>query len=260
MQNTLWPEAQKLYGHGYEIFSLAARSDGVVLASSSKASSAEHASIILWNVKTWLQIQKLASHQLTVTQLSFSPDGKYLLSVSRDRRLSLFGVNKDGKSYTLLFATDDKTGFHKRIIWCCTWTFDSNTFATGSRDGKIGVWGDITTAESKTDVKLLTSLELPKESITALAFSPILIKNFHLLSVGLESGVIQLYRYCDSKIENLGVVLQGDLGHHLSVKRLAFRPKAGKHGSNQEETNAIQLASCGSDHILKIFDIFLTHL
>lgn len=48
MQNTLWPEVQKLYGHGYEIYSLAARNDGVVLASSCKATSAEHASIILW--------------------------------------------------------------------------------------------------------------------------------------------------------------------------------------------------------------------
>lgn len=48
MQNTLWPEAQKLYGHGYEIYSLAARYDGVVLASACKATSPEHAAIILW--------------------------------------------------------------------------------------------------------------------------------------------------------------------------------------------------------------------
>lgn len=48
MQNTLWPELQKLYGHGYEIFALAATRDGSVLASSCKASNAEHAQIILW--------------------------------------------------------------------------------------------------------------------------------------------------------------------------------------------------------------------
>lgn len=48
MQNTLWPETQKLYGHGYEIFALCASSDGKLLASACKAANAEHAQIILW--------------------------------------------------------------------------------------------------------------------------------------------------------------------------------------------------------------------
>ena len=55
-QNTLWPELQKLYGHGYEIFTLASNSiatDGaaVVVASACKASNAEHAEVILWTPK-----------------------------------------------------------------------------------------------------------------------------------------------------------------------------------------------------------------
>lgn len=48
MQNTLWPETQKLYGHGYEVYSLCATSDGQLLASACKATSIEHAQIILW--------------------------------------------------------------------------------------------------------------------------------------------------------------------------------------------------------------------
>lgn len=36
LQNTLWPETQKLYGHGYEIFSLACDPSGKVLASACK--------------------------------------------------------------------------------------------------------------------------------------------------------------------------------------------------------------------------------
>jgi len=50
LQNTLWPEVQKLYGHGYEIFALAARHDGTLLASACKATTAEHAAIIIWLV------------------------------------------------------------------------------------------------------------------------------------------------------------------------------------------------------------------
>lgn len=51
MQNTLWPEAAKLYGHGNELMSLAATSDGKVLASSCKAANNVDAQIILWYVK-----------------------------------------------------------------------------------------------------------------------------------------------------------------------------------------------------------------
>lgn len=50
MQNTLWPETQKLYGHGFEVYALCATSNGKLLASSCKATSAEHAEIILWFV------------------------------------------------------------------------------------------------------------------------------------------------------------------------------------------------------------------
>lgn len=220
------------------------------------------------NAKTWLQIQKLPSHQLTVTQMSFSPDGSHLLSVSRDRRWSLFAVRGDNKTYELVAATDGKSGLHTRVIWCCAWTSDSAVFATGSRDGKIGFWAPgPMTASSKQDaeirsqeVVLSASLDLPKESVTALAFAPIMRREHHILAVGLEKGVISLYRYLDSNVENLWIVLQGNFGYDLSVKRLAFRPKLGRTGVNNEEagtSDVIQLASCSSNHFLKVYDIFI---
>ncbi|XP_063453318.1 elongator complex protein 2 isoform X2 [Pan paniscus] len=55
LQNTLWPEVQKLYGHGYEIFCVTCNSSKTLLASACKAAKKEHAAIILWNTTSWKQ-------------------------------------------------------------------------------------------------------------------------------------------------------------------------------------------------------------
>lgn len=51
--NTLWPEIIKLYGHGSDLFALAASPDGAVLASACKAQIVPQAAIWLWDTNTW---------------------------------------------------------------------------------------------------------------------------------------------------------------------------------------------------------------
>lgn len=46
----MWPEIQKLYGHGYEVYCLAATADGTLLASACKSTNPEYAAILLWHV------------------------------------------------------------------------------------------------------------------------------------------------------------------------------------------------------------------
>ncbi|XP_054015023.1 elongator complex protein 2 [Hylaeus anthracinus] len=249
MQSTLWPELQKLYGHGYEIFSIAARHDGSLLATACKSTSTEHSAILLWNTVTWTQIQKLISHQLTVTQMEFSPNDRYLVSVSRDRKWSLFECNDD--KYTLIAASLKKDNLHTRIIWCCSWTHDSCFFATGSRDGKIGIWNP-----KLIDDKVLPVTHLDvKDSVTALSFALLSISECtYILAVGFESGCIEIQRlqmFTNSFVWQKCIVYNSSQAHHLTVRRLKFRPQ-------KQYTNIVQLASCGSDHTVKIHDIDIT--
>ncbi|XP_017757323.1 PREDICTED: probable elongator complex protein 2, partial [Eufriesea mexicana] len=246
MQNTLWPELQKLYGHGYEIFSITARHDGSLLATACKSTSPEHSAILLWSTNSWTQVQKLLSHQLTVTQMEFSPNDKYLLSVSRDRRWSLFEY-KDNM-YILIAISLKKDNLHTRIIWCCSWTYDSSFFATGSRDGKIGIWNPNFTNDK---IVPATSLDV-KNSVTALAFSLQSISQCsYILAIGFETGYIEIHKlkmlFNNFEWEKY-IVYDSSQAHHLTVKRLKFRP-------HKRYFNNLQLASCGSDHTVKIYNI-----
>ncbi|PNF19329.1 putative elongator complex protein 2 [Cryptotermes secundus] len=275
LQNTLWPEVQKLYGHGYELFALAARHDGTLLASACKATTAEHAAIIIWDTSTWKQMQRLVSHQLTVTQMEFSPDDRFLLSVSRDRRWSLFQLEDselDRKIYRLIANTEKKTGVHARIIWCCSWTYDSKYFITGSRDGKVAVWGhEGATSETASPLHQYTlsskPLELPDQSVTAVAVAPVKIAaDVYLVAVGLESGCINMYKWSPvstGTVDNWQRCLELDnsVAHHLAVKKLSFRPLVDTGSDCDKNTlKNLQISSCGADHAVKIFNIYVNKL
>lgn len=252
MQNTLWPETNKLYGHGYEIFCMAARHDGKLLATACKSTSQEHSAILLWATNTWSQVQQLVYHQLTVTQMEFSPNDKYLLSVSRDRRWSLFKTT-DG-DYELIAASSKKDNPHSRIIWCCAWTRDSDYFATGSRDGKIAIWAT-STIENNIAPKMI--LNIKNQSVTALCFAPNCItQGSYLLAIGYETGCIEIQKV-NMNLENAWSKLleyNTSQAHHLTVKRLMFRP------NDEQSYNTLQLASCSSDHCVKIYNIELSLL
>lgn len=249
-QNTLWPEMQKLYAHGYEIYSLAANKSGTILASACKSTTFEHAEIILWNTSTWKILQRLSSHKLTVTQMKFSRSGSMLLSVSRDRRWSLFEniPDESGNANFQLVSTTDKTnGIHERIIWCCDWAHDDKFFCTGSRDGKLVFWmkSEANSSSSLNGYASCCSVLLPSESITAVSFARFSYKmNSYLVAVGLETGIIHLYKFDGTNCEHLKT-LDNSEAHHLTVNKLEFRPNE----------NVIHLASCGNDNLVRIYEI-----
>ncbi|GFQ07982.1 elongator complex protein 2 [Phtheirospermum japonicum] len=255
--HTLWPESHKLYGHGNELFSVCCDHDGKLVASSCKAQLASVAEIWLWQVGTWKAVARLHSHSLTVTQLEFSHDNSFLLSVSRDRHFSIFAIKKtetDEISHQLVI----KQEAHKRIIWACSWNPFGHEFATGSRDKSVKIWK----LENGSSVKLLTTLPTFKSSVTALSWLGIDRKtNLGLLAVGMESGLIELWSLSNPRTENsgsIGVVpnaalvvrLDPFICHVSGVHRLRW-----KNATMGEDCTSAQLASCGDDHCVRVFQV-----
>ncbi|XP_031709814.1 elongator complex protein 2 isoform X1 [Anarrhichthys ocellatus] len=282
LQNTLWPEVQKLYGHGFEMFCLASDSARAVVASACKASKAEHAAILLWSTATWRQLQTLPCHTLTVTQMAFSPDAQLLLAVSRDRTWSIWRRNLSTPEspeprFSLYAHTGKDTAVHSRIIWSCDWSPDSKYFVTSSRDKKVIVWGPCILEDSgdsvlPPEIKPCSSILDVGDSATAVAFCPVLCSdNSYLLAVGLEGGRILLYRWSAGQ-EPAGGHDWSSCGetdisqsHALTVKRLRWRPRPGRVGhennkldgqtDGEAENSWVQLASASADHSVKIFNI-----
>ncbi|CAE6410947.1 unnamed protein product, partial [Rhizoctonia solani] len=129
---TLWPESEKLFGHGYELHTLAVSSSGSLVATACRATSANHAVIRLHASSNWQPIGKpLSGHSLTITRIAFSRDERMILSASRDRSWS-----EQDKVYAGMIGDYEPVAdnaSHGRIIWDCAWSTDDKIFATASR-------------------------------------------------------------------------------------------------------------------------------
>uniref|UniRef100_A0A673TP76 Elongator complex protein 2 n=1 Tax=Suricata suricatta TaxID=37032 RepID=A0A673TP76_SURSU len=267
LQNTLWPEVQKLYGHGYEIFCVACSNSKTLLASACKAAKKEHAAIILWNTTSWKQVQNLVFHSLTVTQMAFSPNDKFLLAVSRDRTWSLWKrqdtVSPELDPIFSLFAFTNKiTAVHSRIIWSCDWSPDSKYFFTGSRDKKVVVWGECDSSDDSVEHSIgpCSSVLDVGGAVTAVRVCPVLnLAQRYVVAIGLESGKICLYTWKKTdQVPEINdwthcVETSQSQSHTLAIKKLCWKNCNGKTEQNGTEgAEWLHLASCGEDHTVKI--------
>ena len=184
---TLFPELEKLYGHGYEISCCSTSPNGKLIATACKSNTAKHAVIRIFNVsKDYQQSpQVLLGHNLTISSLEFSPDGKYLLAVSRDRQFSLWEVvNEDTAEFKLV---ELNTKAHSRILWDCSWLPVNNFFTTVSRDKQIKLWKVV---EDK--VELVSSSKLSEPITSVSVYKGGLVSNHAVIAVGLEDGGIDV--------------------------------------------------------------------
>ncbi|KAJ3034748.1 Elongator subunit elp2 [Rhizophlyctis rosea] len=239
LQHTLWPEVEKLYGHGYELVSVGASRGGDYVASSCKAAKAAHAGVRLWSTKTWKEVcPPLAAHTLTVTGIRFSPDDKWILTMGRDRAWAVFekviGAGDNDPPYKLK-ALGEKA--HARIVWSGGWTHDGRFFVTGSRDKSIKLW-KAGTWECVDTLKF-------EEGVTAVDLAHADIDGRYAIAVGLENGQIRIFFMSvlpDGKIawDEPVTIPISDL-HNGPVKCVSWRPR---HVEVAGGKSTLHLASC----------------
>lgn len=203
-RHTLWPEREKLYGHGYEISAVATTHDGTIIATSCKASSLTHAVIRLYTTRDWRQVEPpLTAHSLTVTSLRFSADDSFLLSVGRDRQWVLWKRDalEPGK-FTM--HSHNLTG-HTRMILSACWAPapTQEIFVTAGRDKCAKVWA---TGDESTDCAICVS---EKSAVTSVNIAPNLVKNCLLLALGTETGRVLLHMI---GISDMNLIHTSELG------------------------------------------------
>lgn len=191
-RHTLWPEKEKLYGHGYEISAVTASHDGTVIATACKASSIDHAVIRLYETSGWREIKPaLTAHSLTATCLRFSNDDRYLLSVGRDRQWAIF--ERDESRVDLYKPRTQNIKGHSRMILNCCWApLDvGRIFATAGRDKAVKMWKFAPDPmEVKVDCVTTFMLAAP---VTAIDIVPRTVKDGLIIVIGTEDGEIMVY-------------------------------------------------------------------
>ncbi|MCJ1385927.1 hypothetical protein MMC17_009051 [Xylographa soralifera] len=196
-RHTLWPEREKLYGHGYEISSVAASIDGTLVATACKASSVDHAVIRLYETQDWREIKPpLVAHSLTVTCIRFSADDKMILSVGRDRQWAIFAREDRQHNYAMIASN---TKGHSRMILSASWAplAYGRAFATAGRDKVVKIW-----ATQGDEFKCKTIIQAPSP-VTSVDFFPRALGNEVILAVGAENGDLVLHRILGSNFEKL---------------------------------------------------------
>lgn len=218
LSTTTFTEIKKMYGHYFEISDIDVSKN--FIASCNKSLTKKFSGIFLWN-KNFEILDYLEIHAYGIIKLKFSPDEKYLCAVSKDKTSSIYQINT---KLCFMYRNTD----HKRVVWDCSFSFDSKYYATCSRDRKVFIY-DLSLGN-----QLRWCLELENE-VTSLDFSP----KTYILAAGTELGEIFLIRNVDSEF-----VLDRDskyLAHSQRINTLKYN----KNGN--------LLASGGKDGLINIF-------
>lgn len=241
-RHLLWPETEKLYGHGYEISAVAVSRDGGLVATACRASSIDHAVIRLYDTKDWLEVKPpLKAHSLTVTALQFSPDDSYLLSVGRDRQWAIWEKSTEPSMYTLKHPN---LKGHTRMILGASWTpLEQPTFLTAGRDKSVKIWQ---IADAEVQLKGIISANA---AVTAVACNHQLSSRMVLFAFGTENGEIGIGKLSVETSDEVEVTMvDKDLSPANTINQIVWRP--GRTDGQQQ-----QFAVASDDTSIRIYNI-----
>ncbi|CAN9086301.1 unnamed protein product [Alternaria alternata] len=241
-RHLLWPETEKLYGHGYEISAVAVSRDGSLVATACRASSIDHAVIRLYDTKEWLEVKPaLKAHSLTVTALQFSPDDKYLLSVGRDRQWVIWERSDEPSLYTLKYSNPKG---HSRMILGAAWTpLEVPTFMTAGRDKSVKIWQIV-----DNDVQLKATVPA-NAAVTAVSCNNVLPGGKIMFAYGTENGDIGIANTPSDALDKVEVsMVKAELVPAKTINQIVWRP-----GRADGEQQRIAVAS--DDTSLRVFNI-----
>lgn len=232
--------------------------------------------------KRWDQIQVLEGHSLSITRCKFSPDGKFLISGSRDRSFRIWKIEESQENDQVRFELIAIEKIHSRIIWDLTWDDEglvyenqdeeknhfenhwSGLFATGSRDKTVKIWKLLkTSGEAEEGTKpfvLKASLKL-QDSVTSVAFGL-----NQTLAVGMENGDVAIYQPSNPELkrDDESIFKEWKLisllkTHHTeTVSQMSFRPRKLERSGNGKDEDGwedLMLLSGGMDGAVRLIGI-----
>lgn len=241
-RHLLWPETEKLYGHGYEISTVAVSRNGGLVATACRASSIDHAVIRLYDTKEWLEVKPaLKAHSLTVTSLQFSPDDKYLLSVGRDRQWVIWQRSEEPSLYTQKYSNPKG---HSRMILNCAWTpLEQPTFLTAGRDKSVKIWQIV-----NDEVQLMGTVTV-NASVTAVASSARVVRGAIWFAFGTETGEIGIASARADGLDAAEVNMIGvDIAPAKTINQIVWRPGRG-------EEQGQQIAVATDDSSVRVYNV-----
>ncbi|KAH8927150.1 WD40 repeat-like protein [Atractiella rhizophila] len=221
MTSTLWPEVDKIYGHGYELFSLSISRSCHLIATACKSTSATHAAVRLFDSKSYKSFgEPLAGHTLTITRMAWSKDDQWLLAVGRDRSWVIWEKSKDDGHYHLMKR---EAKAHGRIIWDCAFHEDQ-FFVTSSRDKTIKTW-EPKTVQGKIEFMCTSTIKLEDSGNSVCLTTPANKSDSIVMAVGLESGTLLLYQRSASEWQPINRIALTIPSPYSTINHIQLCPK-----------------------------------
>ena len=254
---------QSIKDHGWKMSACFSPDDKYLVYASS--------AIVIYDIASKKAIHIFFGHGNHINTISFSPDGKYMVSASYDNKINIydFSVNHfedDNPIKTLLghsksvtsasyspdgrfilssswdgsiIIWDAKTGYPVSKKECCS---DGVDFACYSPDGKriaVAAGDSITIRDANTLEILNTLKDETMWEVGCVNYSP---DGFSLVSASGDN-VVRIWRASD------GVLLKTYKGHSQAIKSACFSPDSRQIATASEDETVRMWAVCGGNLI-----------